>query len=313
MLSVLVTGGNGFLGRNLYEEIQRQGQYQIKAAIRRECEEILDSVVISDINAVTDWSAGVADVDIVIHTAARAHILDEAAVDPVVEFRMVNVEGTLNLARQAAEAGAKRFVFISSIGVNGNINSAPFTEEDIPCPVGAYALSKWEAEQGLWRLTEEFGMEVVIIRPPLIYGVNAPGNFRRLVSWVNRGVPLPLGDVRNKRTLVGLDNLVDLIIVCMGHPAAANQLFLAGDGSDVSTSELLKGIAKAFGKPSRLFSLPEKLLCVIAKLLGKAATAKQVLGSLQVDIQKSRQMLNWEPPLSVGEGLKRCCEMEEKG
>jgi len=230
---------------------------------------------------------------------------DEVA-DPLAEYRRVNVDGALNLARQAATAGVKRFIFISSIGVNGNINTRPFTEGDTPNPAELYAQSKWEAEQGLWEIQRETGMELVIIRPPLVYGPNAPGNFGSLMRWVEKGVPLPLGAIHNQRSLVALDNLVDLIIACIDHPAAANQVFLAGDGQDLSTTELLRGVARAMGKSSRLIPVPSSLLMLGATLLGKKAVAQRLLGSLRVDISKARNVLGWEPPISVEEGLRRC-------
>jgi len=258
------------------------------------------------INANTDWSEALINQQVVIHAAARAHIMKEDLADPVVEYRQVNVDGTVNLARQAAEAGVRRFIFISSIGVNGNINIKPFTEDDTPKPADPYAQSKLEAEQGLWEIQHETGMELVVIRPPLVYGPNAPGNFGSLTRWIDKGVPLPLGAIQNQRSLVALDNLVDLITTCIDHPAAANQVFLAGDGQDLSTTELLRSVARAAGKPSRLIPIPSSLLMLAATLLGKKAVAQRLLGSLQVDISKARDLLEWEPPISVEEGLRRC-------
>jgi len=202
----------------------------------------------------------------------------------------------------------KRFVFISSIGVNGNISTRPFRVGDQPNPAEPYAQSKWEAEQGLMKLAAETSMEVVIIRPPLVYGPDAPGNFGSLVRWIEKGVPLPLGAIHNKRSLVGIDNLVDLIIHCLDHPAAANQVFLAGDGEDISTPELLRGVGRAMGKPARLIPVPAGLLQFGATLLGRKAMAQRLLGSLQVDISKTRELLDWKPPYTVEEGLRRCFE-----
>jgi len=263
---------------------------------------------VGDLNASTNWSNALKGVDIVIHTAARAHILKNVAPDPLGEYREVNSNGTLNLARQAAIAGVKRFVFISSIGVNGNNNIRPFRVDDQPNPVEPYAQSKWEAEQGLMQLVAETGMTVVIIRPPLVYGPGAPGNFGSLVRWIDKGVPLPLGAIRNHRSLVGIDNLVDLIIRCIDHPAAANQVILAGDGEDLSTTELLRGVGKAMGKPARLIPVPAGLLQFGATLLGRKAMAQRLLGSLQVDISKTCELLDWKPPYTVEEGLRRCFE-----
>ncbi len=224
------------------------------------------------------------------------------------DYQRVNVSGTLKLAQQAAHAGVRRFIFISSIGVNGNVSKRPFSADGHPHPAEAYAQSKWQAEQALWEIQKQTGMEVVIIRPPLVYGPDAPGNFGSLVRWVEKGVPLPLGAIHNKRSLVGIDNLVDLIIRCIDHPAAANQVFLAGDGEDLSTTELLRGVGKAMGKPARLIPVPAGLLQFGATLLGKKAMAQRLLGSLQVDISKTCELLDWKPPYTVEEGLRRCFE-----
>jgi len=247
-------------------------------------------------------------VDVLIHAAARAHVVNDLEANPLVQYRRVNLEGTLNVARQAAAAGVRRFIFISSIGVNGNINTRPFQADDRPNPAEPYAQSKWEAERGLVHLAAETGLEVVIIRPPLVYGFGAPGNFGSLVHWIEKGVPLPLGAIRNKRSLVGIDNLVDLIIRCIDHPAAANQVFLAGDGEDLSTTELLRGVGEAMGKPARLIPVPAGMLQFGATLLGKKAMAQRLLGSLQVDISKTCELLDWKPPYTVQEGLRRCFE-----
>jgi nucleoside-diphosphate-sugar epimerase len=230
--------------------------------------------------------------------------------DPLAEYRRVNVEGTLNLARQAAQAGVRRFIFVSSIGVNGSVSRKPFTELDKPNPSDFYAQSKWEAEQGLWSVHQETGLEIVIVRPPLVYGPSAPGNFGTLVKWVQRGIPLPLGAIDNDRTFVALDNLVDLIITCIEHPAAANQVFLAGDGQALSTTQLLRGVGSAMGKPARLVPVPAGILMFGARLLGKKDVAQRLLGSLPVDISKARNVLGWEPLLSVEEGLRRCFDSE---
>ncbi|MDM7483097.1 MAG: SDR family oxidoreductase [Halomonas sp.] len=305
--NVLLTGATGFVGHTLLGQLFERESYKVTVALRAangfdRCE----AQVVGDFSQVADWSTALTNQQVVIHAAARAHIMKDEVADPLVEYRRVNVDGTLNLARQAAAAGVQRFIFISSIGVNGNINTQPFTEDDMPNPAELYAQSKWEAEQGLWEIQRETGMELVIIRPPLVYGPNAPGNFGSLMRWVEKGVPLPLGAIHNQRSLVALDNLVDLIIACIDHPAAANQVFLAGDGQDLSTTELLRGVARAMGKPSRLIPVPSSLLMLGATLLGKKAVAQRLLGSLQVDISKARNVLGWEPPISVEEGLRRC-------
>ena len=303
---VFLTGATGFIGGRLLQTLTNQG-FGVTCAVRREGFVLpAANIAVGSLDIEADWSTALQGATAVIHSAARAHIMDEGGSNPLDEFRKVNVAGTLNLARQAAQAGVKRFIFISSIGVNGNINICPFTEDDEPSPAEPYAQSKWEAEQCLWGIQRETGMELVIIRPPLVYGPNAPGNFGSLVRWVERGVPFPLGAIHNKRSLVSLENLVDLIITCIDHPAAANQVFLAGDGENLSTTELLQGLAKAMGKPSRLVPVPAGLLMFGATVLGKKAMAQRLLGSLQVDISKAQSLLGWQPPLSVDEGLKRC-------
>jgi len=307
MKNVLVTGATGFVGRALLERIATDGIHFPVAGSRREAAETKrGEALIPPLGPLADFSQALTDISIVVHTAARAHILQDEVVDPLDEYRQINVDGTRNLARQAAAAGVKRFIFISSIGVNGNINTRPFTENDSPNPAEPYAQSKWEAEQGVWEIQAATGMEVVIIRPPLVYGPGAPGNFGRLVAWVEKSVPLPLGAIHNNRSLIALDNLIDLIITCLDHPAAANEVFLAGDGEDLSTTELLRGVAKAMGKPSRLIPVPAGFLMAGASLLGKKAMAQRLLGSLQVDISKAQTVLGWQPPRTVEQGLKRC-------
>lgn len=305
-MKVLVTGATGFVGTALVERLTADG-VPVVAAVRRDAWiGGAHTVAVGDIGPRTDWRAALAGVDRVVHLAARAHVTSDQSADPLFEFRKVNVEGTLALARQAAAAGVQRVVFVSSIGVNGIRSERPFSETDTPVPVEPYAISKLEAEEGLMRLARQTGMEVVILRPPLVYGPDAPGNFGRLLKAVRRGVPLPLGAVRNnRRSLVALDNLVDLIAICIDYPAAANQVFLAGDGEDLSTSELLRRMAAAMGKPDRLLPVPENWLVLGFRLLGKGDLAQRLCGSLQVDISKAREQLGWNPPVSVDEGLRK--------
>ena len=306
-MNILLTGATGFLGSRLATVLSSKPDANLTAIVRRRIEiPAAHMLEVQGLDAGTNWTAALTEQQIVIHAAARAHIMKDEVADPLAEYRKVNVEGTLNLARQAAVAGVKRFIFISSIGVNGNINTRPFTENDKTNPAEPYAQSKWEAEQGLWDIQRETGMEIVIIRPPLVYGPNAPGNFGSLMRWVEKGLPLPLGAIHNRRSLVALDNLVDLIITCIDHPGAVNQVFLAGDGQDLSTTELLRGVANAAGKPCRLLPVPAGMLQLGAIALGKKAVAQRLLGSLQVDISKARELLGWTPPLSVEQGLKRC-------
>ncbi|MFH7326586.1 UDP-glucose 4-epimerase family protein [Desulfurivibrio sp. C05AmB] len=303
---ILVTGGTGFIGSALVNRLASMGEqilYTTRKAYQPPAFKHQTSLIIPTIDGHTDWTGALDVVSLVIHTAARVHVMYDNAVDPLAEFRRVNVSGTLNLARQAAASGVRRFVFISSIGVNGNSNTRPFTEVDEPRPVEPYALTKLEAEQGLARLAVETGMEVVIIRPPLVYGPNAPGNFGVLLRWLTKGVPLPLGAIDNRRSLVGLGNLADFIITCLDHPAAANQTFLVADGEDLSTTELLRRMAAALGRPARLVPFPQSFLTAGLRIIGKGALAQRLCGSLQVDTGKARTLLGWRPPLSVDQGL----------
>lgn len=303
---VLLTGATGFVGSRVAECLDNLSDVSLTCVTRREGgSKYGHEVVVDGWDLNTSWSTVLKNHYVVIHCAARAHVKKEAVEDSLVEYRKVNVAGTLNLVRQAAEAGVKRFIFISSIGVNGNVSSHPFTEDDEPNPVGYYAQSKLEAERGIFDIQRKTGMEVVIIRPPLVYGPNAPGNFGILMRWVRKGFPLPLGAIKNRRTFVALDNLVDLIVTCIDHPAAANQVFLAGDGQDLSTTELLRCVAKAMGKPSNLISVPAGVLMLGATLLGKKVLAQRLLGSLEIDISKARNVLGWVPPVSVEEGIAR--------
>lgn len=240
--------------------------------------------------------------------------MSDTAADPLDEFRRVNVQGTLNLARQAAAAGVKRFAFVSSIKVNGESTQlgAPFKADDVPAPNDAYGLSKMEAEHGLREIALQTGIDVVIIRPPLVYGPGVKANFAAMMRWLRRGAPLPLGAIHNQRSLVALGNLVDLIVTCLMHPAAANQTFLVSDGEDVSTTELLRRMGNALGREARLLPVPASWLKMTAALLGRQDVAQRLCGNLQVDISKARTLLGWRPPVSVGEGLRRAmCVYEE--
>ena len=261
----------------------------------------------------SSWGSALISQDVIIHTAARAHIMKDSVADPLTEYRKVNVDGTLNLARQSAIAGVKRFIFVSSIKVNGEQTAPgqPFQPNDEAKPIDPYGISKWEAERGLQKIAKETGMEVVIIRPPLVYGPGVKGNFANLIKLVRKGLPLPLGAIHNRRSMIALDNLVDLIITCIDHPNAASQVFLASDGQDLSTTQLLQGLAQAMGNPSRLLLMPGALLSLAASVLGKKAVADRLLSSLQVDISKTRDLLSWTPPISVDEGLRRCFESQE--
>lgn len=308
-LRVLVTGAQGFVGKALAAGALSNGLV-VRVSSRQKliaADARLEHCQVGDLGPATDWFAALQGVNTVVHCAGRAHVMTDTAVDPLTAFRTINAAGTLNLARQAVEAGVKRFVFISSVGVNGSQTALgkPFCEADKPNPHNAYALSKWEAEQGLLRIADETGLEVVIIRPPLVYGSNAPGNFGSLMRAVRRGWPLPLGAVHNQRSLVALDNLVDFIVTCIAHPQAANQTFLVSDGQDLSTTELVRGMAQAAGVSARLLPVPVWALQAAGTLLGKGDAVQRLCGNLQVDISKARQLLGWVPPISVDEGLRR--------
>ena len=308
MSKVLVTGANGFIGTALSKYLAGYG-HQVSAAVRGEPAEKLKTVGISyvpvgNIDVNTDWSGALANVNAVVHLAGRAHVLKESSHDPMAAFRAVNTEGSLNLARQAAAAGVRRFVFISSVGVNGNqTDAAAFTEADTPNPHDRYAISKLEAELGLQAIAAHGELEVVILRPPLVYGAGAPGNFRRLIDLVAAGYPLPFGRVDNRRSLLYLGNLVDAIRLCVEHPAAAGQTFLVDDGSPVSTPELIRAVAHAMGRPARLLAVPVGVLAFVGALLGKRAEVARLTGSLWVDGSLIRSRLGWTPPFTLRQGL----------
>ena len=260
----------------------------------------------------TDWVKHLTSINVIIHLAAKLHFTKDVHSDSLSSYRETNVNGTLNLARQAVVAGVRRFIFVSSIKVNGEqtLPGKPFTADDLPAPEDAYGISKFEAEQGLMALAKETGMEVVIIRPPLVYGPGVKGNFASMMKLVKSGIPLPLGAIHNQRSLVAIDNLVNLIVTCIDHPVAANQVFLVSDGEDLSTSDLLRRLAKAAGVSSRLIPVPARWLEMGLNMWGKRLIAQRLLGSLQVDISKTRELLGWVPPVSVDEGLKRCFSLK---
>jgi len=315
-LQVLVTGGSGFVGRNLLTGLVKTGK-NVACAARRKVDLSCPVHVVHSLDGKTQWRKVLEGYDAVIHLAARVHVMRESVADPLAAFREVNVEGTLNLARQAARAGVGRFVFLSSVKVCGEETDPghPFTEDMAHKPDDPYALSKYEAEQGLLALAAETGMEVVIIRPPLVYGPGVKANFLSLLRVLDKGLPLPLGALANRRSLVYLENLVDFIILCLEHPAAANEVFLVSDGEDMSTSELLRRMARALGRPARLIPVPQGLLAAGLAMVGKGEIARRLCGSLQVDIGKARQVLSWQPPYSVDYGLRQTARwfLEQKG
>lgn len=335
--NIAITGANGFIGRALSPILIMQGK-TVRSIVRSV--EANGDVAVGDIGPDTKWSEALGGMNCVVHLAARVHVMHDTVKYPLQAFREVNTAGTLNLARQAAENGIERFIYISSIKVNGEATnpsdsdndpdtrheaiSSPlsnpfpggerekmnskFCENDSPNPQDAYAMSKWEAEQGLMSIAKETGMGVVIIRPPLVYGPGVKANFLQIMEWLYKGIPLPLGAIHNRRSLVAVDNLVDLIVTCIDHPEAANQVFLVSDGEDLSTTELLRRTAAALGKPARLLPIPQRLLELGLKILGKKDLAQRLCGSLQVDISKAREILGWTPPVSVDEGLRKTTE-----
>ena len=321
MTTALVTGANGFIGSALCAALANH-DYCVRGVVRdpsRSAGLSCEITKVRDIEPDTDWSGSLIGVGMVVHLAARVHMMRDSATDPLAEFRRVNVAGTLNLARQSAAAGVRRFVFLSSVKVNGETTGSRakgkvareengrvgFSEKDTPNPQDPYSVSKWEAELALKHIAAETGMEVVILRPPLVYGPGVKANFAALMRAVQRGWPLPLGSVQNQRSLVALDNLVDFIVTCITHPQAANQTFLVSDGQDLSTTELVRGMAQAAGVPARLLPVPVWALQAGASLLGKGDAVQRLCGNLQVDMSKARSLLGWVPPVSVEEGLSR--------
>jgi UDP-glucose 4-epimerase len=300
-MRVLITGANGFVGRALVDELATAG-HTVVCAVRR-CSDLPNEVLVDDLGPKTEWGRALVGCDAVVHLAARVHVMRDEASDPLTEFRRVNTEGTLRLARQAAQAGVRRFVFISSVKVNGEGREQPYRETDAAAPEDAYAISKWEAEQGLQMIGAEVGLEIVILRPPLVYGPGVKANFRRLIQTVARGWPLPLGAIHNRRSLLYLGNFVDAICLCVKHPEAVGQTFLLDDGEAVSTPELVGRLAHALGRPTRLVAVPVGLLEVAAVLLGKRAAVTRLTQSLYVDSSAIRSRTAWAPPYTLQQGL----------
>jgi nucleoside-diphosphate-sugar epimerase len=305
-----VSGATGFVGLRLCQKLLAEGWY-VRGAVRSTASatklpEGTDVIQIGAIGPNTDWSGKLDGMDTVIHLAARVHIMKETTDDPLSEFRYVNAAGTEHLARAAAKAGVRRLMYISTIKVNGErTKEIPFTEDDEPAPQDPYAISKWEAEQALQRISAETGLEIVVVRPPLVYGPGVKGNFLRLLKLVEKSIPLPLSMVRNRRSLIGLDNLVDVLVRCIERPEASGQTFLVADGEDLSTPELLKHVAEALGRRARLFPFPSFLLRLGSKLMGVEGTWDRLFGSLVVDSRKVQRLLGWRPPVSVRDGLQQ--------
>ena len=306
----LITGANGFVGKALCAELLRQGQ-SVRAAVRSANTPIenLEVAAVGSINGETDWTDALRGVDVVIHLAARAHVMRENAENPLEEFRKVNVAGTERLARMAAQAGVKRFVFLSSIKVNGEETGAiPFSEQNAPAPQDPYAISKWEVEQALHRIAAETGMEVVVLRCPLVYGPGVKGNFLRLMQAVDRGIPLPLALADNRRSLIYLGNLTGAIMACRERREAAGKTYLVSDGENVSTAQLITQMAQALGKPARLWPCPVGLIKFAGKVTGKSGEVARLLGSLCIDSSKIRRELGWASPYTLKQGLRETAD-----
>ena len=304
-IRVLITGANGFVGRALCAKLKCQG-HTVRAAVRVESKQldVPTQNAVGELDFQTDWNNALAETDVVIHLAARVHVMKDVSADPLAEFRKVNLHGTENLARQAARAGVKRLVYVSSIKVNGEgTEESPYTEIDVADPKDPYGISKWETEQVLQRIEQETGLEVVIVRPPLVYGPGVKGNFISLFAAIDKGYPLPLAGARNARSLVYVGNLVDALIACATRVEAAGQTYLVSDGDAVSTAELVSDIARALERKDRSFYFPPGVLHAVAGLLGKSAQVDRLFGSLRVDSSKLRQQLGWTPPYTLQQGL----------
>ncbi len=311
-MNVLVTGASGFVGSAVVRRLAYDGK-MVRAAVRRPLRDLPPSVgkaYVANLDSTTDWSAALRHVDVVVHASARVHVMRESVLDPLAEFRRVNVEGTIALARASARAGVKRLIFISSVKVNGErtLCGRPFTADDVAAPLDAYGVSKFEAEQALHAIAAQTGLEIVIIRPVLIYGPGVKGNFLSMMRWLRKGIPLPFGAIQNRRSLIALDNLVDLIDLCLSHPGAAGQVFLAADGADLSTPELLRLTANALECPARLIPVPVALVRGMASMVGMAGVAERLCGSLQADIGKTQRLLAWRPPVSTEKSVTRTAQ-----
>ena len=300
--TVLVTGASGFVGRVLCAHLAARG-FRVRQAVRRAEALSPDRVSVGDLSPRTDWSLVLAGAETVVHLAARVHVMRESDADPAAEFRRVNVDATTHLARSAAAAGVRRLVFLSSVKVHGEVSERPFTEADPPRPEDPYGRSKWEAEQELAQVGRATGMQWTVVRPPLVYGPGAKANFLSLMRAVARGMPLPLGAIHNRRSLLYLGNLVDAIRMCLVHQAAANRVFLVSDGEDLSTPELVRRLALALGVKAHLLQVPTKLLRLGGGIIGRGPAIDRLVGSLQVDSSAIRRALDWVPPYTIDQGI----------
>jgi nucleoside-diphosphate-sugar epimerase len=314
--SVLITGSGGFIGRALCTRMLAEG-WQVRGTVKSESDsnrlpEGIEAVSIGSIDSDTKWDDALRGIDKVVHLAARVHVMDDTAANPLEAFRKVNVAGTKQLAQSAVSAGVRRFVFMSSIKVNGEGRATAYTENDEETPEDPYGTSKWEAEQELCKISRMTGLETVILRAPLVYGPGVKANFHNLLKIVDRGIPLPLAGINNRRSLIFLDNLVDAIIHCIGHIKVAGHIFLISDGENVSTPELIRKIASALGKPVRLFYIPHFLMRMAGKFIGKSAAIERLFGSLTIDSTKIRKEIGWKPPYTMEYGLKETAKWYNK-
>ena len=306
-MNILITGASGFVGRHLCRELLRQ-HFSVRALVRdpgrlpADLQPKIEQVQISGLADASAIASAVVGIDVVIHLAARVHCMSDSSAQEA-EYERINHQGTLSVARLAAAAGVRRFIFLSSIKVNGEERALPYSALDAPNPQDAYARSKYRAECGLWALAQSSGLEVVVVRPPLIYGPGVKANFAQLMRWVRRGVPLPLAGLTNRRALVSVDNLIDLLRECVINPKAKGRLFLVSDGESISTTELIRRMAQANQVTSRLFYVPEWLLRFVARRFGKSSSADRLLGSLTVDIAATKALLEWAPPVTMMQTL----------
>ena len=320
MKKILITGTSGFIAQSLCKTLSKSGR-PVRGAARSinslSANTDIEYVSVGDISLKKNWKDTLVDVDCVIHCAGRTHVMNETKTDTLKIYRSVNVDGTKQLAEQAAKAEVKRLIFLSSIKVNGestnidndiisnNQKKNIFTNNDIPNPEDSYAISKLEAEKVLWEISAKTNLEVVVVRLPLVYGYGVKGNMARLMKLINSGIPLPFSLIKNQRSLIGIDNLVDVLIRCVDHPEASGKTFLVSDGEDLSTPDLLRHVASSMERSTRLFPFPISLLKLFGFAIGKSSEINRLTNSLQVDISFTRKILNWSPPLTVQEGIRR--------
>jgi nucleoside-diphosphate-sugar epimerase len=312
-MRIAVTGANGFVGKAVCE-VLRAEHHSVRPLVRQAHSTLTDAVTVGNIDGKTDWSVALRDIDCVVHCAARAHVMSETEADPLEAYRTVNVLGSQHLAEQAAQAGVRRFVFLSSLKVLGETTEPghPFQANAAPRPEDPYGVSKWEAEHSIRQVGRLTGMETVVIRPPLVYGEGVKANFQKLMQAVARGLPLPLGGIDNRRSLVNLSNLCDLISICVQHPAAPGQAFLVSDGQDVSTPELIRAMGVAVGRRARLITIPSAWLQFLGRLSGRSAQIERLTGSLQVEIGHTREVLGWTPRTGLQQALQSLVQSDLK-